>query len=68
MGRMTITIDDQLVARAQRALGVRTKAEAIRVALHDVLRRQQLAQALSNRGAIELDLDQQTLADLRSGG
>jgi len=65
MGRMTVTIDEKLVSRAQRALGVRTKAEAIRIALEEVLRRKKLAQALGHRGQIALDLDQETLERLR---
>ena len=61
MERMTITIDDALVREVKKVLGVSTKAEAIRIALMEVLRRKRLANALKHQGKVELDINQQTL-------
>ena len=68
MGRMTITIDEDLVSKAREALGTRTKAETIRLALREVLRRDRLAGALAHQGKVELALDQETLRKLRDDG
>ena len=45
MTRMTVSIDDGLLANAQEALGARTKIEAIRMALEEVVRQRRLKQA-----------------------
>ncbi len=65
MARMTVTVDEKLVDEAKAILGVSTKAEAIRLALQEVLRRKRLAEALTHRGAVELELDQDALDALR---
>ena len=66
MSRMTITVDKELVRQAQAVLGARTKAEAIRLALREVLRRDRLEEALAHQGKVELDLDQEMLRKLRA--
>lgn len=66
MTRMTVTLDATLVERARDALGVPTKSEAIRIALTEVVRKRQMADALDHRGQIELDLDQERLQKLRA--
>jgi len=66
MARMTVTLDSALLEQAQEALGVRTKSEAIRIALTEVVRKRQLAAALAHRGQIELDLDLESLDHLRA--
>ena len=63
---MTITIDDALVGAARKALGTASKAETIRLALHEVLRRERLSRALEHQGGVELELDQAALAALRA--
>jgi metal-responsive CopG/Arc/MetJ family transcriptional regulator len=63
MSRMTVTIDDALLEEAKEALGSQSRAEAIRTALEEAVRRRRLAQALRQRGQFELRGD---LADLRS--
>ncbi len=65
MSRMTITVDPDLLDQAKEALEAPTKAETIRIALTEVVRKQQLAAALKHRGRTELDLDQETLERLR---
>ncbi len=65
MSRVTVTIDDVLLTEAQEALGTSTKAETVRIALTEVLRKRQLAEVLEHQGRIELDLDQESLAKLR---
>ncbi len=66
MSRMTITVDERLVQEVKETLGVSSKAEAIRLALEDFLRRRRLNEALAHRGRIELDLDRATLEALRA--
>lgn len=68
MIRMTVTLDEEMVAEAAQTLGTSTKAETIRMALSEILRRKRLQQALTNRGKIALDLDQETLREVREKG
>ncbi len=65
---MTVTLDEKLLAEAQKALGTSSKAETIRQALSLALRRKRLNEALARRGTIALDLDQSNLAKLREQG
>ena len=62
MGRMTVTIDDELLDQAKEALGAQTRAAAIRVALEEAVRRRRLAEALEQLGQLEMRGD---LAELR---
>jgi len=66
MTRMTVTLDSGLLEQARQALGVPTKIEAIRIALTEVVRKRQLADALDHRGQIDLELDQEALQKLRA--
>ena len=68
MGRMTITVDEDLLVEVKKVSGASTKAEAIRLALQDFLRRQRLAGVLEHQGKIELTLDQASLKKLREDG
>ena len=68
MSRMTITIEDELVEQARKILSVRTKADAIRMALKEVIRKKRLSEVLTHQGTIEFDLDQETLQKLRDEG
>lgn len=68
MGRMTVTLSEELVEEAREILGVRTKSEAIRLALEDTVRRRKLDRALANAGRIDLGLDQEGLRRLREDG
>jgi Arc/MetJ family transcription regulator len=68
MSRMTVTIDDALLEEAKQALGARTRAEAIRTALEETVRRRRLARALEQRGQFELRGDLAELRRLREEG
>lgn len=68
MTRMTVTIDERLVEETRKALKVRTKAEAIRRALEETLRRRALERVLEHAGRVALDLDQEGLRRLREEG
>lgn len=68
MTRMTVTVDPRLLEEAQEVLGTSTKADTLRQALEEVLRRDRLARALEHQGRIDLDLDQEKLAALRAEG
>jgi len=65
---MTITVDENLVEETRRALKVKTKAEAIRQALEEALRRRKLEQVLAHAGRVEIDLDADKLRRLREEG
>lgn len=68
MSRMTITVDEALVEETRKALKAKTKAEAIRRSLEEVLRRRRLERVLDHAGRVELDLDQAKLRRLREEG
>jgi metal-responsive CopG/Arc/MetJ family transcriptional regulator len=68
VSRMTVTIDDALLEEAKEALGAETRAEAIRTALEEAVRRRRLAHALKQRGQFQLRVDLSELRRLREGG
>ena len=68
MSRMSVTIDDALIEEAKEVFGVDSRAEAIRRALREALRRRRLALALEHRGQIDLDVDREELRRLREDG
>ena len=68
MSRMTVTIDDALLEEAKEALGAQTRAEAIRSALAEAVRRRRLAQALEQRGQFQLRGNLSDLRRLREEG
>jgi len=68
VSRMSVTIDDALLEEAKEALGVETRAEAIRTALEEAVRRRRLAQALQQRGQFRLRGDLAELRRLREEG
>ncbi len=68
MGRMTLTIDDNLIAEAQNLLGAKTKKETVQQALEELVRQKKRYRALTHCGEIELDIDQYLLKKLRDEG
>jgi metal-responsive CopG/Arc/MetJ family transcriptional regulator len=68
MSRMSVTIDDALLEEAKAALGAETRAEAIRTALEEAVRRRRLAQALQQRGQLRLRGNLAELRRLREEG
>ncbi|HLX10444.1 MAG TPA: type II toxin-antitoxin system VapB family antitoxin [Thermoanaerobaculia bacterium] len=68
MSRMTVTIDDALLEEAKEVLGAQTRADAIRTALEEAVRRRRLAQALQQRGRYRLNGDVSDLRRLREEG
>ena len=68
MTRMTITVDEALVEETRKARKARTKADAIRQALEEALRRRRLERVLDHAGQVELDFDQGKLRRLREEG
>jgi Arc/MetJ family transcription regulator len=68
MSRMTVTVADELIEEAKKALGTETRAETIRIALKEAIRRKRLAEALEHEGRIDLDAGQDELRRLRGEG
>ncbi len=57
MTRMTITVDPELMARAQAAVDAPTRTETIRIALTEIVRTRPLNAGRRNRDPIEDPLD-----------
>lgn len=55
--RTNIVIDDELMAQAMHATGIKTKKEAVEQGLRTLLRLSEQAELRSLRGAIEWDGD-----------
>jgi metal-responsive CopG/Arc/MetJ family transcriptional regulator len=68
VSRMTVTLDDALLEEAKEALGAGTRAEAIRTALEEAVRRRRLALALQLRGQFQMEGDLAELRRLREEG
>lgn len=68
MSRMTVTIDDELLDQAKKAIGARTRAAAIRTALEEAVRRRRLAEVAEQRGQLHLRGDLAELRRLREEG
>lgn len=68
VSRMTVTVDDELVEEAKRVLGVDTRAEAIRVALEEAVRKRRLQEVLELEGTVEFAGDEKDLLRLRQLG
>ncbi|MBI3977031.1 MAG: type II toxin-antitoxin system VapB family antitoxin [Chloroflexi bacterium] len=65
MGRTTLDIDADLLRRAMELSGVRTKTDAINLALREYVRQQQRRQLIDLLGNFDLDLDLDELRRLR---
>ena len=65
MDRITVTIDQQLIEEARQALCTSTKRETIEMALREAVKASRRAEALSRAGRLDLELDQEGLAELR---
>ena len=65
MDRVTVTIDRQLIKEARQALRTSTKRGTIELALREAVKASRRAAALSRAGRLDLELDQDGLAELR---
>lgn len=63
--RMTVTIDERVLAEAQKFLGAKTKREAIQRALEEVVRRARRRALIAHAGSVELTLTQEELRQWR---
>lgn len=61
MARMTVAINDELLSEAKRLSGVKTKREAIEIALRELVRRERRRAVVAHAGAITLALTQEEL-------
>ena len=61
MGRLTVTLDDQLLDEARGAMSTRTKRETIEVALREVVRRAKTRRALEHKGRLRLGFSREDL-------
>jgi hypothetical protein len=68
MTRITVDIDDELLATAREVLGTETKVATINAALHEVARRKQVAEMLAVFDSVEMDYSRSTHAFKHGGG
>lgn len=66
--RLTITVNPDLLADAQRLTGAKTKREAIELALREVTSRRRREQIIAHGGTVELALSVDDLLALRAQG
>lgn len=63
--RMSVTLDENLLAEVMRAFGTSIKREAIEKGLKEALRSVRRRKALEHCGAFDLEMDQDGLEKLR---
>jgi Arc/MetJ family transcription regulator len=61
--KTTIDLPEELIAEAMLATGSKSKIEAIKKALQEVIERQKRLKLLSYKGKIDLDIDLSSLRD-----
>ena len=61
--KTTIDLPEELIAEAMRATGSKSKIEAIKKALHEVILREKRLKLLNFKGKIDLDIDLDSLRD-----
>jgi Arc/MetJ family transcription regulator len=66
--RLTITIDPDLLADAQRLSGAKTKREAIELALREMTSRHRREQIAAHGGTVDLAFSVDDLLNLRAQG
>ncbi|MCE5266750.1 MAG: type II toxin-antitoxin system VapB family antitoxin [Planctomycetaceae bacterium] len=64
MGRTNIVLDDKLVAKCQRATGIKTRRELVQYALEELLRQKDQKKILELEGTVDWEGD---LASSRKG-
>lgn len=57
MGRTNVVLDDKLVARCQKATGIKTRRGLIDYALHEMLRHKNQRKILELQGKVEWEGD-----------
>ncbi|MFB6272538.1 MAG: type II toxin-antitoxin system VapB family antitoxin [Salinibacter sp.] len=65
MARMTVSIDDELLADARRLSGAKTKRQTIEVALKHLVQRLRAREIADHAGRVPLALTQEELQDWR---
>lgn len=64
--RFTIAIDPNLIEEAKRVSGVKTKREAIEIALKEMIRRRRLKQAAVHAGKVKMAINLKDLEAQRA--
>ena len=66
MSRTTLDIDETLLEDAMKAIGAKTKTEAVELALQEAIRHRRRQQLMESLGTYDLDIDLEELRRLRS--
>ena len=66
MAKTTVVIDDELVRKAMKASGAKTKREVITVGLEELIRRENLEALRRELGTFDLALSPEELEKLRN--
>lgn len=64
--RFTIAIDSNLIEEAKQVSGVKTKREAIEIALREMIRKRRLNEAVAHEGKINMAITQKDLEAQRA--
>lgn len=64
--RTTIDLPEDLITKAMQVTGSKSKIEAIKKALHEVIEREKRLKLLNFRGKIDLDVDLDSLRNRNS--
>lgn len=62
---MTVTVDEELLAEAQRLVGAKAKREVIEVALRELVSRLRRREVAAHAGTVDLALTQEELRRMR---
>jgi Arc/MetJ family transcription regulator len=68
MTRITVEIDDELLAAAREVLGTETKVATINAALQSVTRRKQVREAIELMNSVEMDYTRSVHSFKHGGG
>lgn len=64
--RFTVAIDSNLIEEAKQVTGVKTKREAIEVALRELIRRRRLKEAVGHAGKVKMAITRKNLEAQRA--
>lgn len=64
--KTTIDLPDDLIEEAMKATGSKSKIEAIKKALHEVILKEKRLKLLNFKGKIDLEIDLNSLRDIKT--
>ncbi len=65
--KTTIDIDDKILEQVMKAANVKTKREAVEIALTEFIKKRKREDLIKSLGTFKIDLTQEELEQMRSG-